>query len=122
MKLVKDLPEIFEEFGEQKRASFLEVKKYKEAWKTGDRSLLLLFPERACQWRSGQSGGAVFFVKRYGSDRGADAAFKYLPVDQVQLWICGFRQVSFLIISQILLIGETTCDGKKKMYELMSVF
>ena len=33
MKLVKDLPEIFEEFGEQKRASFLEVKKYKEAGK-----------------------------------------------------------------------------------------
>ena len=30
MKLVQDLPEIFEEFGEQRRRSFLEVKEYKE--------------------------------------------------------------------------------------------
>ena len=33
MRLVKDLPEIFEQFSEQKRESFLEVKKYKEAGK-----------------------------------------------------------------------------------------
>ena len=33
MKLVKELPEIFEEFGEQKKQSFLEVKKYKEEGK-----------------------------------------------------------------------------------------
>ena len=29
MKLVQDLPEIFEEFGEKKREAFLEIKEYK---------------------------------------------------------------------------------------------
>ena len=30
MKLVQDLPEIFEEFGEQRKKSFIEIKEYKE--------------------------------------------------------------------------------------------
>ena len=30
MKLVQDLPEIFEEFGEKRREAFLEVKEYKD--------------------------------------------------------------------------------------------
>ena len=30
MKLVQDLPEIFEEFGEKKREAFLEIKEYIE--------------------------------------------------------------------------------------------
>ena len=30
MKLVQDLPEIFEEFGEKKREAFLEIKEYKD--------------------------------------------------------------------------------------------
>ena len=28
MKLIQDLPEIFEEFGEKKREAFLEIKEY----------------------------------------------------------------------------------------------
>ena len=28
MKLVQDLPEVFEEFGEKKREAFLEIKEY----------------------------------------------------------------------------------------------
>ena len=30
MKLVQNLPEIFEEFGEKKREAFLEIKEYKD--------------------------------------------------------------------------------------------
>ena len=30
MKIVKELPEIFDEFGEQRRKAFLEIKQYKE--------------------------------------------------------------------------------------------
>lgn len=30
MKLIQDLPEIFEEFGEKKREAFLEIKEYKD--------------------------------------------------------------------------------------------
>lgn len=30
MNLVKDLPELFEEFGEQQKKSFLDIKEYKE--------------------------------------------------------------------------------------------
>ena len=30
MKLVQDLPEIFEEFGEKREKAFLEIKEYKD--------------------------------------------------------------------------------------------
>ena len=35
MKIVKELPEIFDEFGEQRRKAFLEIKQYKEQSATG---------------------------------------------------------------------------------------
>ena len=30
MKVIQNLPEIFEEFGEQRRKAFLEIKEYKD--------------------------------------------------------------------------------------------
>ena len=40
MKLIQDLPEIFEEFGEKKREAFLEIKEYKDKgdWSAQDKN------------------------------------------------------------------------------------
>lgn len=63
MRLVKDLPEIFEQFSEQKRESFLEVKKYKEAGEAGDRSLLFLFSKGTCHGSRGHSCRTLFIIQ-----------------------------------------------------------
>ncbi len=49
MKLVQDLPEIFEEFGEKKREAFLEIKEYK------DKGIIVPISRQNLQWQREQS-------------------------------------------------------------------
>jgi len=55
MKLVQNLPEIFEEFGEKKREAFLEIKEY--------RDVLCLFPDRTCNGSGSNPGRPLLFFK-----------------------------------------------------------
>ena len=48
MELIKDLPEVFEEFAEQRQKSFLAVKELKRKRCSGCGVLLYIFPERDC--------------------------------------------------------------------------
>ena len=48
MELIKNLPEVFEEFAEQRQKSFLAVKELKEKRCSGCGILLYIFPERDC--------------------------------------------------------------------------
>ena len=73
MELIKDLPEVFEEFAEQRQKSFLAVKELKEKGKP-----LLDFGRD-------DSGG------RKGSSE------ESLSADQIKLWICKDRQMSILL-------------------------
>ena len=61
MKLVQDLPEIFEEFGEKKREAFLEIKEYK------DKGIpvigMCLFPDRTCNGSGSNPGRSLLFFK-----------------------------------------------------------
>ena len=46
MELIKDLPEVFEEFAEQRKNSFLALKKIKDQGHTGSRCILYLLSKR----------------------------------------------------------------------------
>ena len=48
MELIKDLPEVFEEFAEQRQKSFLAVKELKE------KGVLYILPERDCNGDGGR--------------------------------------------------------------------
>ena len=63
MKLVQNLPEIFEEFGEKKREAFLEIKEYKDKGIPVDRDVLRLFPDRTCNGSGSNPGRSLFFFK-----------------------------------------------------------
>ena len=52
MELIKDLPEVFEEFAEQRQKSFLAVKELKE--KGVPVVVLYIFPERDCNGDGGR--------------------------------------------------------------------
>ena len=113
------LPRTFEEFNEQRRASFIRVKDYKQA---GNRLVGYL-----CSYTPLEiidAAGAAGVALCGTSDEVIPEAEKVLPANLCPLIksTYGFaysQKCPFTYFSD-LIIGETTCDGKKKMYELLS--
>lgn len=48
MEIIKDLPEVFEEFAEQRQKSFLMMKELKDKGTPVVGGLLYIFPKRDC--------------------------------------------------------------------------
>ena len=57
MEIIKDLPEVFEEFAEQRQKSFLMMK-----GNTSSRSLLYIFPKRDCYGYGSFNSQPVFHI------------------------------------------------------------
>ena len=113
------LPSTFEEFNEQRKAAFIRVKDYKQA---GNRLVGFL-----CSYTPLEiidAAGAASVALCGTSDEVIPEAEKVLPANLCPLIksTYGFaysQKCPFTYFSDMI-IGETTCDGKKKMYELLS--
>lgn len=121
MELVKELPEIFEQLEEQKRESFLEIKKYKDKGIPVIGAYCSYFPREIAM-----AMGAVSVGLCSSSNDTALIAEKTLPSGICPLIKSSYGyavsdKCPFFYFSDII-VGETTCDGKKKMYELLSEF
>lgn len=121
MNLVQDLPEVFESFAEQRRNSFLTVKKIKEQGIPVVGSYCTYFPTEIAM-----AAGAATVSLCSTSDETISAAEEDLPKNLCPLIKSsyGFAKTDkcpFFYFSDVV-VGETTCDGKKKMYELMGEF
>ena len=121
MELIKDLPEVFEDFAEQRKNSFLAVKKIKEAGKP----VVGVFCTYLPQELPAAMGAAVVGLCSTSDETVADAE-KDLPRNLCPLIKSsyGFAKTDkcpFFYFSD-LIVGETTCDGKKKMYEYLGEF
>lgn len=121
MELVKDLPEIFEQLEEQKRESFLEIKKYKDRGIPVIGAYCSYFPRELAM-----AVGAVPIGLCSSSNDTVTIAEKTLPSGICPLIKSSYGyavsdKCPFFYFSDII-VGETTCDGKKKMYELLSEF
>lgn len=121
MKIVKDLPEIFDEFAEQRKNSFLTVKKVKDSGRPVVGMYCTYFPREIAQ-----AAGARTVSLCSTSDETIAEAEKDLPKNLCPLIKSSYGfaitdKCPFFHFSD-LVIGETTCDGKKKMYELMGEF
>ncbi len=121
MELVKDLPEVFEEFAEQRRNSFIGVKKIKEAGIPVIGSYCTYFPQELAM-----AMGAASVSLCSTSDETIADAEQQLPKNLCPLIKSSYGfaltdKCPFFYFSDVV-VGETTCDGKKKMYELMSEF
>lgn len=119
MELVKDLPEIFEEFEEQKQQSFLEVKKYKDQGIPVIGAYCSYFPRELAL-----AVGAIPIGLCSSSNDTVPIAEQTLPKSICPLIKSSYGyavsdKCPFFYFSDIV-IGETTCDGKKKMYELLA--
>lgn len=121
MEVIKELPEVFEEFAEQRKNSFLAVKQLKDQGIPVVGSYCTYFPQEIAM-----AMGAATVSLCSTSDETIVEAEKDLPKNLCPLIKSsyGFAKTDkcpFFYFSDVV-VGETTCDGKKKMYELMSEF
>ena len=121
MEIIKDLPEVFEEFAEQRKNSFLAVKELKDKGVPVVGSYCTYFPQELAM-----AMGAASVSLCATSDETIAEAEKELPKNLCPLIKSsyGFARTDkcpFFYFSDVV-VGETTCDGKKKMYEYMAEF
>lgn len=121
MKLVQDLPEVFEEFGEQRRKAFIEIKEYKEKGVPVVGMYCAYFPTELAMAVGAIPVGLCSF-----SNETIPAAEQKMPKSMCPLVKSSYGfaisdKCPFFHFSD-LIIGETTCDGKKKMYEMLAEF
>lgn len=119
MELIKELPEVFEEFAEQRQKSFLGIKKLKEQGVPIVGVYCTYFPQEIAV-----AMGAAVVGLCSTSDETIPAAEEDLPKNLCPLIKSsyGFAKTDkcpFFYFSDVV-VGETTCDGKKKMFELMN--
>lgn len=115
---VAELPRTFEEFNEQRKASFIKVKDFKQA---GGRLIGFLCSYTPLEVIDAAGASVVGLCGT--SDETIPAAEEVLPQNLCPLIksTYGFaysQKCPFTYFSD-LIVGETTCDGKKKMYELL---
>lgn len=118
MDLKKNLPEIFDEFAEGRRNAFLSVKEQKDKNIPVIGIFCTYFPQELAV-----AMGASVVSLCATSDETIPAAEEDLPKNLCPLIKSsyGFGKTDkcpFFFFSD-LVVGETTCDGKKKMFELM---
>ena len=113
MKLVKDLPEIFASFSEQRQKSFLAVKEWKDKGKPVVGSYCTYFPKEIAM-----AAGAASVSLCATSDETIPEAEKDLPKNLCPLIKSSYgfaktEKCPFFYFSDVV-VGESTCDGKKK--------
>lgn len=121
MELRRELPEIFESFSEARKNGFIAAKNFKDQ----NRPMVGTFCTYMPQELPLAMGAAVVSLCAT-SDETISEAEKDLPRNLCPLIKSsyGFGKTDkcpYFYFSDIV-VGETTCDGKKKMYEYMGEF
>ncbi len=121
MELIKELPAIFAEFGEQRKNSFVRAFELKQQNIPFVGVFCSYFPDELAM-----AMGACTVGLCSTSDETIPEAEKDLPRNLCPLIKSsyGFAKTDkcpYFYFSD-LIVGETTCDGKKKMYEYLGKF
>ena len=121
MEMIKELTDVFEEFAEQRQKSFLAIKELKDRGVPVVGTFCTYFPVEIAM-----AMGAATVSLCSTSDETIPAAEKDLPKNLCPLIKSSYgfaatKKCPFFYFSD-LVVGETTCDGKKKMYEYLGQF
>lgn len=116
---IHDLPETFEQFADARKNAFLSIKELKDKGIPLVGAYCTYFPEELA-WAAGASSVGLCQT----SDETIEEAEKVLPKNlcpmiKASYGFAATDKCPFFYFSDII-VGETTCDGKKKMYELMN--
>lgn len=114
-----DLPKAFKDFDEAKRNNFIKMKELKESGKNVVGTYCTYSPIELIKAANAIPVGLCAM-----GDESIEAAEKHLPRNLCPLIKASYGYAledtcPYFYFSDLIL-GETTCDGKKKMYELMN--
>lgn len=117
----KELPEVFEDFADARKNAFLRVKEVKDQNIPVIGEFCTYFPREIAL-----AAGAAVVMLCQESDETIPVAEKDLPKNLCPLIKASYGfaitdKCPFFYFSD-LVVGETTCDGKKKMYEYLGKF
>lgn len=119
VELKKDLPEIFEEFADQRRNSFLAIKKLKEQGVPVVGAFCTYLPKELPRAMGAAVVGLCSVSDETIPDAEKDLPRNLCPLIKSSYGFAKTDKCPFFYFSD-LVAGETTCDGKKKMYELLN--
>lgn len=118
MELVKELPEIFDEFAQQRKNSFLTVKELKEKDIPIIGIFCTFFPREIASAMGAVTIGLCASSGETIQDAEADLPKNLCPLIKSSYGFGKTNKCPYFYFAD-LVVGETTCDGKKKMYEYL---
>ena len=121
MELIKELPAVFEEFAEARRNAFINVKNVKDKGIPVIGSYCTYFPQDLAVAAGCATVGLCSTSGETIAEAEKDLPANLCPLIKSSYGFAKADKCPFFYFSDIV-IGENTCDGKKKMYELMSDF
>lgn len=121
MEIIKELPEVFEEFAEQRKKSFLAMKEIKDQNIPVVGSYCTYFPQEIAMAMGAVTVGLCSMTDETIPIAERDLPRNLCPLIKASYGFAVSDKCPFFYFSDVV-VGETTCDGKKKMYEYMSEF
>ena len=121
VELKKDLPAMFEEFADQRRNSFLAIKKLKDEGTPVVGVFCTYLPKEIANAMGAAVVGLCSVSDETIPDAEKDLPRNLCPLIKSSYGFAKTDKCPFFYFSD-LVVGETTCDGKKKMYELLAEF
>ncbi len=121
MEIIKDLPEVFEEFAEQRKNSILSVKQLKDQGEPVVGAYCTYFPQEIAMAMGAATVGLCSTSDETIAEAEKDLPKNLCPLIKSSYGFAKTDKCPFFYFSDVV-VGETTCDGKKKMYEYMAEF
>lgn len=115
----KDLPEIFDDFAENRKNSFLKVREVKENGNPLIGVFCTFFPQELAIAIDGTAVSLCSTSDETIADAEKDLPRNLCPLIKSSYGFAITDKCPFFYFSD-LVVGETTCDGKKKMYEYLA--
>ena len=116
MEIIKELPEVFEEFAEQRKKSFLAMKEIKDQNIPVVGSYCTYFPQEIAMAMGAVTVGLCSMTDETIPIAERDLPRNLCPLIKASYGFAVSDKCPFFYFSDVV-VGETTCDGKKKMYE-----
>ncbi len=121
MELVKTLPDVFEEFSEQRRNSFMPLFEMKEKNIPFVGTFCTYTPNEIIQAAGAIPVGLCSFSDETIPEAEQDLPRNLCPLVKSSYGFAKTQKCPYFYFSD-LFVGETTCDGKKKMYAMLGEF
>ena len=121
MELRKDLPEVFSEFSEMRQKSFMAAYELKQKNIPFVGTFCTYFPQEIAMAMGACVVGLCSTSDETIPDAEKDLPRNLCPLIKSSYGFAKTDKCPYFYFSD-LIVGETTCDGKKKMYEYLGQF